>query len=184
MLYYENTGRVCRKRAAPVYFISLMNNVATGKPNVLSRSPGETRRLGERLGGLLTPGSIIALTGELGCGKTLFTIGLCSGLGVPARTVSSPTFTLVNEYSGRLPVFHMDLYRLHGEADVREIGFDDYMARIGQGVLVVEWAEKIPGMIDEQLLVEFEYDGPRQRRIRITGAGEHYRGIIGRVVAG
>ena len=82
------------------------------KCEFFSNSPAATLALGKKIGRASAPGSIIALTGELGCGKTLLTRGICAGLGVPLRQVNSPTFVLVNEYQGRLPVFHMDLYRL------------------------------------------------------------------------
>ena len=105
----------------------------------LSNSPAITFNFGRRLGERLKAGSIIALIGELGCGKTLFTRGICVGLGVPERYVSSPTFIFVNEYrGGRLPVFHIDLYRLDTIAEEFEIGILDYLAKADSGVIVVE----------------------------------------------
>ena len=99
-----------------------------------SNSPAATSDLGKRMGEQLKAGSIIALIGELGCGKTLFTRGICAGLGVPLKQVNSPTFVFVNEYYGKLPVFHMDLYRLGEIAEGFEIGILDYLARVGSGV--------------------------------------------------
>jgi tRNA threonylcarbamoyladenosine biosynthesis protein TsaE len=87
------------------------------KQEIFSNSPAATLALGKRVGESLSAGSILALMGELGCGKTLLTRGICNGLGVPARQVNSPTFMLVNEYRGRRPVFHIDLYRLSGIED-------------------------------------------------------------------
>jgi tRNA threonylcarbamoyladenosine biosynthesis protein TsaE len=145
----------------------------------ISRSPAATLSLGRRLGQRLRAGSVIALTGELGCGKTLLTRGICEGLGVPPRQVNSPTFVLVNEYRGRLPVWHLDLYRLGGEADAVELGISDYLARAGAGVMVVEWAEKIPSLLPEERLdVAFVVISERQRRLDITASGERFAGIL------
>jgi tRNA threonylcarbamoyladenosine biosynthesis protein TsaE len=139
----------------------------------LSSSPAATSGLGKRMGKRLEAGSIIALIGELGCGKTLLTRGICAGLGVSVRQVNSPTFVLVNEYRGRLPVFHMDLYRLGGIAEGFEIGILDYLARAGSGVLVVEWAEKILSLLpDDHLRVQFHVISARQRQI-VLSATDH-----------
>ncbi len=146
---------------------------------IISRSPAATLALGRHLGERLRAGSVIALTGELGCGKTLLTRGICQGLGVPPRQVCSPTFVLVNEYRGRLPVWHLDLYRLGGEADAIELGIADYLARAGEGVMVVEWAEKIPSLLPEARLdIGFEVTGERRRRLEITASGEVFAGIL------
>jgi tRNA threonylcarbamoyladenosine biosynthesis protein TsaE len=146
----------------------------------LSGSPAATLALGRRLGERLEPGSVIALVGELGCGKTLFTRGICDGLGVPLRQVNSPTFVLVNEYRGRLPVFHLDLYRLEGAGDGIELGWADYLARAQSGVMIIEWAEKVLTLLPEDLLrVDFEVISARQRRLRFTATGGKYEKILG-----
>ena len=119
---------------------------------ILSNGPSATSGLGRRMGEHLEAGSVIALIGELGCGKTLLTRGICAGLGVPARQVNSPTFVLVNEYQGRLSVFHLDLYRLGGTAEGFDIGLLDYLDRARAGVMVVEWAEKILTLLPDDLL--------------------------------
>ena len=137
----------------------------------LSRGPSATMSLGKRMGELLGPGSVIALIGELGCGKTLLARGICAGLEVPPRLVNSPTFVLVNEYPGRLHVFHMDLYRLEEASDGVEIGLLDYLARTEAGVLIVEWAERVISVLPEDLLkVEFEVLSARKRRIKFTAS--------------
>ena len=145
----------------------------------MSNSPAATFNFGRRLGKKLKAGSIIALIGELGCGKTLFTRGICAGLDVPPRLVNSPTFVFVNEYAGRLPVFHMDLYRL---ADVREgfeIGILDYLAKAESGVMVVEWAEKIRSLLpDNYLLVNFEVLSAQKRQLLLSGFGEEFSGLL------
>ena len=105
----------------------------------ISRSPAQTEAVGEALGKMLRPGPVLAFRGELGMGKTAFTRGLARGLGCTGR-VTSPTFTIVNEYPGPIPLFHFDLYRLSGPEELWDIGWDDYLAR--GGVCAVEWSER------------------------------------------
>jgi len=112
----------------------------------LSHSAEETEAFGERLAARLRPGDVIAFTGALGMGKTALTRGLARGLGCRGR-VTSPTFTLVNEYDGALPLFHFDLYRLSGADELFDIGWDDYLAR--DGVCAVEWSERARGALPE-----------------------------------
>jgi tRNA threonylcarbamoyladenosine biosynthesis protein TsaE len=133
---------------------------------VFSNSPATTLAMGKKIGEKIAAGSIIAMSGELGCGKTLLTRGICEGLGVPPRQVSSPTFVLVNEYTGRLPVFHMDLYRLGNINDGFEIGIMDYFARAEAGVMVIEWAEKMISLLTPDMLrVEFDILSGKKRKI-------------------
>ncbi len=106
----------------------------------LTRSAAETEALGERLGKTLTGGEVLAYEGDLGMGKTAFTRGLAKGLGFTGR-VTSPTFTIVNEYEGRLPLFHFDMYRLSDEEELFDIGWEDYLVR--GGVCAVEWSERV-----------------------------------------
>ena len=107
----------------------------------VTNSPEETEALGEMLAGRLEPGTVIAFTGDLGAGKTAFVRGLARGLGIGER-VTSPTFTIVNEYEGgRLPLFHFDMYRLDSADELFDIGWEDYLAR--GGVCAVEWSEKV-----------------------------------------
>jgi len=145
----------------------------------LSNSPASTLSFGKRLGRKLKAGSIIALVGELGCGKTLFTRGICIGLGIPERQVNSPTFVLVNEYRGRLPVYHIDLYRLNTIAEEFEIGILDYLARADSSVIVVEWAEKVLSLLpDDYLRVQFQMLSPRRRQLTLAGFGKRYDGLL------
>ena len=135
----------------------------------LTRSEEETEALGRRLGEKLTPGSLVAYTGDLGAGKTAFTRGLARGLGVTER-VTSPTFNIVNEYEGgRLPLFHFDLYRLGGEEELFDIGWEDYLTR--GGVCAVEWSEIAEGALEEPCIrVEIRRgDRDDQRMIEIKG---------------
>ena len=109
-----------------------------------SNGAEETEALGEALARTLRPGSVVAFTGDLGAGKTAFVRGLARGLGIGDR-VTSPTFTIVNEYEGRLPLFHFDMYRLGDEDELFDIGWEDYLNR--GGVCAVEWSERIAGAL-------------------------------------
>jgi tRNA threonylcarbamoyladenosine biosynthesis protein TsaE len=140
-----------------------------------SDSPAATRGLGEKIGLILRPGSIFALVGELGSGKTLLTRGICAGLGVPLRQVNSPTFVLVNEYRGRFPVFHLDLYRLGDAEDIVDIGLTDYLRRAQEGLIVIEWAEKIMSLLPAgYMTVELDILSARKRKITLKSGGEKY----------
>ncbi len=145
---------------------------------VLSRNTRETMELGERLGKLLLPGDFVALVGDLGAGKTHFVQGIALGAGVPADVcVSSPSYTLLNEYAGRLPLYHFDLYRLHGDADIAELGFEEYF--YGRGACVVEWADRLVSELPEDhLLITFAYEGDTQRGITFHPGGSRYRALL------
>ncbi len=145
----------------------------------LSSSPAATFSLGKQVGERLEAGSILALIGELGCGKTLFTKGLCVGLGVPERYVTSPTFVFINEYLGRLPVFHIDLYRLNTIDEEFDIGILDYLAKADTGVIVVEWAEKILSLLpDDYLRVQFQVLSARRRQLALVGFGKKFGNLL------
>ncbi|HYS44299.1 MAG TPA: tRNA (adenosine(37)-N6)-threonylcarbamoyltransferase complex ATPase subunit type 1 TsaE, partial [Geobacteraceae bacterium] len=145
---------------------------------VLSGSAAQTVSLGERLGALLGEGDFIALTGELGSGKTQFARGVAAGIGVdPAVPVTSPTYTLMNLYHGRLPLYHFDLYRLAGDQDVADLGFEEYF--YGSGVCLVEWAERLGCLLpEERLTVLFGYLDDNSRNISFEPSGERYEEII------
>ena len=122
---------------------------------------------------------LVLVDGQPGCGKTLFTRGICAGLDVSDRYVNSPTFVLVNEYQGRLPVFHMDLYRIEGIDQGFEIGLLDYLARAGSGVMVVEWAEKImPILPYDCIRMDFHVLSIRKRQIMLSGSGERASSLL------
>ena len=140
-----------------------------------SNSPGETEALGAALAKLLWPGAVVAFTGDLGAGKTAFVRGMAQGLGVAGR-VTSPTFTIVNEYEGgRLPLFHFDLYRIDSYDDLYAIGFLDYLDR--GGIIAAEWSENIEGLEQELagdssrtiMKIRIEKTGENERRIKVRG---------------
>ena len=135
----------------------------------ITNSPEETEALGARLARALEPGAVVAFTGDLGAGKTAFTRGLARGLGIPGQ-VTSPTFTIVNEYEGgRLPLFHFDMYRLGSADELFDIGWEDYLAR--GGVCAVEWSENVDEALEEDTIrVDIRRgENDHQRVITIQG---------------
>ena len=136
---------------------------------VITKSPEQTELLGKKLAELLRPGDVIAYYGDLGAGKTAFTRGLAAGLGI-REAVTSPTYTIVNEYlSGRMPLFHFDMYRLSSSEELFDIGWEDYLAR--GGVCAVEWSENVEDALTGAISVTIEKDPnqPDWRRITIEG---------------
>lgn len=137
----------------------------------ITHSPEETEKIGEALAKSLQPGTILAYRGDLGAGKTAFTRGLARGLGCK-ETVTSPTYTIVNEYlGGRLPLFHFDMYRLASSDDLWDIGWEDYLDR--EGVCAVEWSENVQDAMEDAITVTIEKLGENTRRITIEG-GQGY----------
>lgn len=133
-----------------------------------SHSEAETRKIASTLAATLRPGAILLLSGDLGAGKTAFVKGLAEGLGVDARDVTSPTFTLVHEYrGGRLPLIHVDLYRLE-RADLLELGMDSDLA--ATGVVAIEWAERLADSIADPIVVKISDAGGDRRAIDVTAA--------------
>ena len=132
-----------------------------------THSPEETERVGEALGRIVRPGTVIAYQGDLGAGKTAFTRGLARGLGY-TDMVTSPTYTIVNEYlGGRLPLFHFDMYRLRSAEDLWDIGWEDYLDR--GGVCCVEWSENVAEALENPLTISIEKLGDTTRRITLEG---------------
>ena len=133
----------------------------------ITNSPAETEAVGSALAKILPPGTVIAYRGDLGAGKTAFTRGLARGLGV-ADPVTSPTYTIVNEYlGGRMPLFHFDMYRLHSADDLWDIGWEDYLER--GGVCAVEWSENVADALEDPVFITIEKTGEESRRITIEG---------------
>jgi tRNA threonylcarbamoyladenosine biosynthesis protein TsaE len=148
----------------------------------VSASPEQTLALGEAVGRNARAGDLIALVGELGSGKTLFVAGVARGLGVdPATPVSSPTFTIMHRYAGRLPLYHIDLYRLDTPAALRDVGLEEWLD--GEGVAAIEWADHgwaiLPG---ERLVVHIQPSGDTTRVIRLQPDGDRYRKLLEELV--
>jgi len=136
----------------------------------ITNSPAETETVGAALARQLQPGTVIAYRGDLGAGKTAFTRGLARGLGC-TDLVTSPTFTIVNEYlSGRMPLFHFDMYRLRSSDDLWDIGWEDYLDRCG--VCAVEWSENVADAMEDAIFVTIEKTGDESRHITIEGGSQ------------
>ena len=134
-----------------------------------TNSPTQTEEIGAALGKIIEPGTVIAYRGDLGAGKTAFTRGLARGLGC-TEIVTSPTYTIVNEYlGGRIPLFHFDMYRLRSSDDLFDIGWEDYLDR--GGVCAVEWSENVDDAMEDALYITIEKLGEDARRITIEGGG-------------
>lgn len=139
----------------------------------ISHSPFETENLGNKLGSILGKGSFVALHGELGSGKTCFTRGLVSAAAPESlHLVASPTFAIMNTYPGHTPVYHFDFYRLSGEDDIYELGFEEYLQ--GDGICVAEWSERLGNLLPgESINIYIEHTGEdvRQLTLKAVGAG-------------
>lgn len=134
-----------------------------------SEGADETIRIGQAIGRFLQKGDIVALIGELGSGKTCITQGIARGINVPeSYYVTSPTFTLINEYPGKIPLYHLDIYRLSGSQDLIDMGYEEYF--YGDGVIIIEWAEKIRDILtDDTLFIHLIYVDENTRTIKISG---------------
>ena len=150
--------------------------------NLISESPEETQRLGEELGRLAQPGDLFLLVGGLGTGKTCLTQGIAWGLGIEGYA-TSPSFVVINQYWGSLPLYHIDLYRLDSIEEVIELGLDDYL--YGNGVCVVEWAEKALEVFPtEHLLVEISFRSDTSRNLVLRPSGERYVAMLSQLKQG
>lgn len=129
----------------------------------LLKSEKETRKFGAAVGARVVAGTVIAIRGELGAGKTCFVKGLAAGLGIDPAQVTSPSYTIVHEHQGRLPLYHIDLYRLDREGEALTLGLEEYFE--AGGVCAVEWAERAPELIPEEALqLDIQVTGPEDRR--------------------
>lgn len=137
----------------------------------------ETEEFGEKLGSILKPGDIISLTGDLGAGKTTLTKSIGKGLGVEDY-ITSPTFTLINEYKGRLNLYHFDVYRLEGPIDLYDLGFEEYI--YSNGVSIIEWGDKIKEILpEERINIQIEKSVELDERIiYLYGEGERFKQLI------
>jgi tRNA threonylcarbamoyladenosine biosynthesis protein TsaE len=143
---------------------------------LVTGSPEGTQDLGRRIGELARPGDVFLLVGELGSGKTCLTQGIAWGLGIKGHALS-PTFVIMREMHGRLPLYHVDLYRLERIEETQDLGLDDYF--YGEGVCVVEWAEKGLSLMPRgHLLIEIEYISDSGRRLRLKPSGQRYLELV------
>ena len=146
---------------------------------LISHSPEQTQELGAHLGRLALSGDILLLVGKLGSGKTCLTQGIARGLDIKDY-VLSPSFVIVRELCGRLPLYHIDLYRLDQTAEIAELGLDEYL--YGKGICVVEWAEKgFSELPAEYLLIEIDYLSDTERRLKFKPDGKRYRDMFARL---
>ena len=147
----------------------------------VTNSPEETQALGAALGAELHGGEVLLLSGSLGAGKTTLTQGIARGLGVKGYT-KSPSFVLVNEYHGRLPLYHMDLFRIEGGAEAWELGLEDYLRE--PGVIVVEWAERALRVFPpDRLRIHLEVSGEKERRLTFAAEGPASAALLERLRA-
>jgi tRNA threonylcarbamoyladenosine biosynthesis protein TsaE len=136
-----------------------------------------TAALGHRMGELLFPGAVVALVGPLGAGKTHLVRAIAEGLGAPGRAISSPTFVLIQEYHGRLPIYHFDAYRLRGPAEFFDLGAHEYFE--SDGVCLIEWADRVADCLPaEHLRVTLTVTGATSRHVELEGHGQSYARIV------
>jgi len=132
------------------------------------------------LGELLEAGDVVALIGELGCGKTYITKGIAQGLGISDHyCITSPSFTIINEYQGKVPLYHIDLYRMEKGFDEETLGLREYL--YSPGVVVIEWAEKLSELPQNRIEIHMEIISDQERRVEIIGHGDHLASIIERL---
>ncbi|MFN3466758.1 MAG: tRNA (adenosine(37)-N6)-threonylcarbamoyltransferase complex ATPase subunit type 1 TsaE [Candidatus Brocadiales bacterium] len=150
----------------------------------VTNGPEETMALGQEIGKLLGPGDVVALFGSLGSGKTTLVKGMALGLGVDPKTVRSASFLLMQEYRGRLPIYHFDAYRMEGPLDMFRLGCDELFW--GEGLSVVEWADRVEGSLPEEYIkISLFIETPSRRRIEVAHVGERYGKVLqGLVVRG
>ena len=172
----RSTGR---KRAGAIRISRRKQPLSRSTWEFLLPSPLHTDRLGRAIGSALQGGESLALFGPLGAGKTALVRGIAAGLGASSASVSSPTFVLLHEYRGRLPLAHIDLYRLNTTREIESIGAADYLT--GQWITAIEWAEKGRDLLpQDRLEVELRHHGVQSRTVRLTASGESSRALLAR----
>jgi tRNA threonylcarbamoyladenosine biosynthesis protein TsaE len=155
----------------------------TSRHSLMLNDPAETESFGRRLGQALFPGAVVALVGQLGAGKTYLVRAIAEGLGIDdPNLVGSPTFVLIQEYNARLPIYHFDAYRLGSEAEFAELGVHEYLD--GGGVCLIEWADKVRGVLPEQYLeLALHITGPEARRVDVLPRGSIYEQLVASITS-
>lgn len=147
---------------------------------ITSNSVNETLRIGEAIAKKLKAGDIICLFGNLGSGKTVLTKGIASGLNIESDKVLSPSFVLIRQHRGSIPLFHFDLYRLKSRQDILVLGYEEYF--YGRGITVVEWAERLGCLLPKEYLkVKLSIGKDSVRKLDITAFGRHYENLLGKI---
>jgi tRNA threonylcarbamoyladenosine biosynthesis protein TsaE len=144
--------------------------------NLISRNPSETHLFGASIGRLVMPGDLFLLVGKLGAGKTCLAQGIARGLGIE-EYIPSPSYVLIREFYGRLPLYHIDLYRLDLPQEIAGLGLDDYL--YGRGICVIEWAEKGSSLMPpEHMIIRIDYLGDTERSFHLEAYGQHYMEML------
>ena len=144
---------------------------------IISLSPAHTIRIGSLLASHLRRGSIVCLFGELGSGKTMLTKGIAKGVGIDPTGIISPTFVLVRQYQGKVPLYHFDLYRMEKVKDIADLGYEEFF--YGDGITVIEWADRLKGILPEEYLkIELLVVSEKIRQLCLQGIGKEYQGCI------
>ncbi len=144
---------------------------------IITRNPEQTIKLGMAISGFLQKGDTLALFGNLGSGKTTLVKGIAKGLRVKSRVVNSPSFVLMKEYKGRLPLYHFDFYRIEKPEETYGIGLEEFL--FGKGVCVIEWADRIRKILPKQYLrIELKFEDKDRRKIRMIGFGKRYKELV------
>ncbi|MCX5708863.1 MAG: tRNA (adenosine(37)-N6)-threonylcarbamoyltransferase complex ATPase subunit type 1 TsaE [Candidatus Omnitrophica bacterium] len=144
---------------------------------IISGSAQKTLGIGKFISGKLKKGDIVCLFGDLGSGKTVLTKGICLGLGVDKDRVTSPTFVILRQYEGKLPIHHFDLYRLSSPEDILDLGYEEYF--FDEGVSVIEWADKLGKLLPKEFLkIQLLVTGENRRKIKISAEGSRYRKLL------
>jgi len=150
--------------------------------NLISHSVKHTFNIGKTIAGYLDKGDIVCLFGELGSGKTVLTKGISSGLGVAKNKVISPTFVLIRQYKGRIPVYHFDLYRLDSPTDIFGLGYEEFF--YDEGVCVIEWADRLKNLLPQEFLkIELFVKGAKTRLLNLTAQGRRYKALLKEIYA-
>ncbi len=151
-----------------------MNNAVALQ--IISNNPRQTREIGLRIGRIVQSGDILLLSGNLGAGKTCLTQGIARGMDITEYT-SSPSFVVIKEYQGRIPLYHIDLYRIDRTEEIGDLGLDDYL--YGNGVCVIEWADKALGLLPAQnMLIKMEYLAQTRRCLQFQPRGKRYIALL------